>query len=80
LHETTPSWLAQRHERAQAHPVIDVGRLGRVNEGRNRGVTGFRRRFGIPSDGRDYFIWLSRFAAPLPVFDSRRSASRPPAA
>jgi hypothetical protein len=29
---------------------------------------------------RDHFIWPSNLAAPLPVFDNRSSASRPPAA
>jgi hypothetical protein len=29
---------------------------------------------------RDHFIWTSNLAAPLPVFDNRSSASRPPAA
>jgi hypothetical protein len=31
-------------------------------------------------NNRDHFIWPSNLAAPLPVFDSRNSASRPPAA
>jgi hypothetical protein len=29
---------------------------------------------------RDHFIWPSNLAAPLPLFDNRSSASRPPAA
>jgi hypothetical protein len=29
---------------------------------------------------RDHFIWPSNLAAPLPVFDNRSNASRPPAA
>lgn len=32
------------------------------------------------SGRRNHFIWPSNLAAPLPVLDSRSSASRPPAA
>ena len=37
-------------------------------------------RSAAVESGRDHFIWPSSLAAPLPVFDSRSSASRPPAA
>jgi hypothetical protein len=36
--------------------------------------------FAAAKNNRDHFIWPSNLAAPLPVFDSRSSASRPPAA
>jgi hypothetical protein len=53
----------------RAAPLAPAGRTGparcpRVTTNRNR----------------DHFIWPSNLAAPLPLFDNRSSASRPPAA
>ena len=79
-----PAWLAQRHglRRDRSPGRQPHGRAGCGREGRGGGVTpGFRssspHRLEI---NRDHFIWPSSLAAPLPVFDSRSSASRPPAA
>jgi uncharacterized protein (DUF302 family) len=64
-----PAWLAQRHGRDGDRGRHDDRRAGRRRESRNGGVK-----------NRHHFIWPSSLAAPLPVFDSRSSASRPPAA
>ena len=83
-----PAGLAERHgvsgEAGAAVTMMTVG-TGCRGESGNHGLTdvlAFRAadyscRF---NRDRNHLIWSSNLAAPLPVFDSRSSASRPPAA
>jgi uncharacterized protein (DUF302 family) len=67
-----PAWLAQRHGASGGAAAGNMAAaLDVVTKAATTGVTGY---------SRDYLICPSSLAAPLPVFDNRASAARPPAA
>ena len=78
--ERYPAWLAQQHGlNGETAINIMTAALDAITKAATTGRADERAHLSEAAVNY-HFIWPSNLAAPLPVFDRRNSAARPPAA